>query len=121
MRERDFIMKPTMLIDFDDTLVDFIDAEIQAFYTIAKDYLNEATESDLQTFMRVNQAHWEAFQRGELNKEEVLNQRFRNFFARYDIEVDGPKVDHEYRTALSKATVKYMPYVLTTLDILKNH
>ena len=31
MRERDFIMKPTMLIDFDDTLVDFIDAEIKAF------------------------------------------------------------------------------------------
>lgn len=121
MRERDFIMKPTMLIDFDDTLVDFIDAEIQAFYTIAQDYLNEATESDLQTFMQVNQAHWEAFQRGELNKEEVLNQRFRNFFARYDIEVDGPKVDHEYRTSLSKATVKYMPHVLTTLDILKNH
>lgn len=114
-------MKPTMLIDFDDTLVDFVDAEVQAFYTIAQDYLNKATESDLQTFMQVNQAHWEAFQRGELTKEEVLNRRFHAFFAKYNIEVDGPKVDHEFRTALSNAPVKYMPYVLTTLDILKNH
>ena len=52
----------TILLDFDDTLVDFYDAEDKAFHNMAKHYHHYPTRR-LSIFKQINQAHWEAFQR----------------------------------------------------------
>lgn len=78
-----------ILFDFDDTLVDFYDAEKKAFYNLAQKYNHQPTQQDFEHFKKVNQAHWEAFQQNKLTKDEVLSQRFINYFNDYQIHVNG--------------------------------
>lgn len=108
----------TILLDFDDTLVDFYDAEDKAFHNMAKFYNHYPTEKDFQFFKKVNQAHWEAFQKNELTKEEVLSHRFIEYFSHYGIEVDGKEADIRFRDELAKAPVKYFDLALETIDRL---
>ena len=59
-----------ILFDFDDTLVDFYDAEKKAFYNLAQKYNHQPTQQDFEHFKKVNQAHWEAIQQNKLTKDE---------------------------------------------------
>ena len=51
----------TILLDFDDTLVDFYDAEDKAQYGQTLSSLPNSRR--LSIFKQINQAHWEAFKR----------------------------------------------------------
>ncbi len=51
-----------ILIDFDDTIVDFYDAEEWAFHYMANVFNHKATKDDFLTFKKINHQHWEAFQ-----------------------------------------------------------
>ncbi|MCI2947301.1 putative hydrolase of the HAD superfamily [Staphylococcus caledonicus] len=108
----------TILLDFDDTIVDFYDAEDKAFHNMAKRYNHYPTAKDFQFFKQVNQAHWEAFQKNELTKEEVLSHRFIEYFNHYNIEVDGKEADVIFRDELAKAPLKHFDTTLETLDRL---
>ena len=77
-----------ILFDFDDTLVDFMTLR-KAFYNLAQKYNHQPTQQDFEHFKKVNQAHWEAFQQNKLTKDEVLSQRFINYFNDYQIHVNG--------------------------------
>ena len=100
----------TILLDFDDTLVDFYDAEDKAFHNMAKHYHHYPTAEDFQFFKQINQAHWEAFQKNKLTKDEVLSHRF--------IEVDGKQADVTFRDELAKAPIKHFDSTLETIDRL---
>ena len=43
----------TLLLDFDDTLVDFDDAEEQAFFNMAQNYQSSPTYDDFTLFKRL--------------------------------------------------------------------
>ncbi|KRG09910.1 YjjG family noncanonical pyrimidine nucleotidase [Staphylococcus sp. NAM3COL9] len=112
----------SLLIDFDDTIVDFHDAESHAFFKMAGRYKMIANHEDLKTFMKVNQAHWEAFQINKLTKEEVLSKRFEVYFDLHEMIVDGKEADHIFRDELAKAPIKFFPHTVETLKHLKqNH
>lgn len=108
----------TILLDFDDTLVDFYDAEDKAFHNMAKHYHHYPTAEDFQFFKQINQAHWEAFQKNKLTKDEVLSHRFIEYFNHYGIEVDGKQADVTFRDELAKASIKHFDSTLETIDRL---
>ena len=108
----------TILLDFDDTLVDFYDAEDKAFHNMAKHYHHYPTAEDFQFFKQINQAHWEAFQKNKLTKDEVLSHRFIEYFNHYCIEVDGKQADVTFRDELAKAPIKHFDSTLETIDRL---
>ncbi|MFF5513512.1 YjjG family noncanonical pyrimidine nucleotidase [Staphylococcus capitis] len=109
-----------ILLDFDDTIVDFYDAEEKAFYNMAKHYRHFPTKQDFQHFRKVNQAHWEAFQQNELTKEQVLSHRFINYFNDYYIEVGGKEADEIFRDELAKAPLKFFDQTIETINQLKD-
>ncbi|MEP9851676.1 YjjG family noncanonical pyrimidine nucleotidase [Staphylococcus aureus] len=109
----------SLLIDFDDTLVDFHDAESYAFFKMAEKYKLKADYKDLETFMKVNQAHWEAFQVNQLTKEEVLSKRFEAYFDLHKMPVDGNEADFIFRDELANAPLKFFPHTVETLKHLK--
>ena len=78
----------TILLDFDDTLVDFMMPKIKLF-TIWPNIIIITQQRRLSIFKQINQAHWEAFQKNKLTKDEVLSHRFIEYFNHYGIEVDG--------------------------------
>ena len=108
----------TILLDFDDTLVDFYDAEDKAFHNMAKHYHHYPTNRRLSIFKQINQAHWEAFQKNKLTKDEVLSHRFIEYFNHYGIEVDGKQADVTFRDELAKAPIKHFDSTLETIDRL---
>lgn len=111
-----------ILFDFDDTLVDFYDAEKKAFYNLAQKYNHQPTQQDFEHFKKVNQAHWEAFQQNKLTKDEVLSQRFINYFNDYQIHVNGKEADKCFRAELAIAPVKLFDHTLEVIQQLKlNH
>ena len=63
----------TILLDFDDTLVDFMMPKIKLF-TIWPNIIIITQQQKTFNFKQINQAHWEAFQKNKLTKDEVLSQ-----------------------------------------------
>ncbi|PHK50648.1 YjjG family noncanonical pyrimidine nucleotidase [Staphylococcus edaphicus] len=109
----------SLLIDFDDTLVDFHDAEAYAFYKMTKQFQITTNENDLKIFMKINQAHWDAFQQNELTKAEVLSKRFEAYFHLHQMTVDGKLADQIFRDELANAPIKHFDLTIETLKQLK--
>ena len=53
-------------------------------------------------YKRINQDLWESFEKGEINREEVLNTRFSTLFKAYNREVDGALLETSYRSYLEE-------------------
>lgn len=85
---------------------------------MAKHYHHYPTAEDFQFFKQINQAHWEAFQKNKLTKDEVLSHRFIEYFNHYGIEVDGKQADVTFRDELAKAPIKHFDSTLETIDRL---
>ena len=107
----------TILLDFDDTLVDFMMPKIKLF-TIWPNIIIITNSRRLSIFKQINQAHWEAFQKNKLTKDEVLSHRFIEYFNHYGIEVDGKQADVTFRDELAKAPIKHFDSTLETIDRL---
>lgn len=97
-----------ILLDFDDTIVDFHDAEIKAYAYLMDQYQVPKHLHNYEQFKAINQAHWEAFQRGELSREEVLSFRFIETFKYYNMSIDGKKADMTFREGLANAPIKLL-------------
>lgn len=100
-------MIKVILWDVDGTLLDFEAAEKVAIrQCFASHDMGECTDGMLSRYIVINRKYWEALERGELTKPEVLVGRFREFF-----ETEGLPVKHaesfnkEYQVRLGDTIV----------------
>ncbi len=100
-------MIKVILWDVDGTLLDFGAAEKVAIrQCFASHNMGECTDEMLGRYIVINRKYWEALERGELTKPEVLVGRFREFF-----ETEGLPVEHaesfneEYQVRLGDTVV----------------
>ena len=87
-------------------------------FTIWPNIIIITQQRRLSIFKQINQAHWEAFQKNKLTKDEVLSHRFIEYFNHYGIEVDGKQADVTFRDELAKAPIKHFDSTLETIDRL---
>ncbi len=74
-------MIDTILWDVDDTLLDFQKSEACGIYAcLAEIGFHGCDDAMLARYSAINRRHWEALERGEMSKPEVLVGRFRCFF-----------------------------------------
>jgi 2-haloacid dehalogenase len=92
----------TLLFDVDDTLLDFGAAEDLALRLLLEEHQIPFTPETKVNYQRINYGLWKSFEEGRLDRAEVLNTRFSTFFKEYGQEVDGPLMDHNYRSYLEK-------------------
>jgi YjjG family noncanonical pyrimidine nucleotidase len=82
-------MIKAILWDIDGTLLDFLKSEE---YGIRKCFaqfgLGECTNEMLERYSVINRKWWNKLERGECTKPEVLNGRFKDFFATEGIPFD---------------------------------
>jgi len=90
-----------LLLDLDDTILDFHKAERIAIAKTISDFGVEATEAILARYHVINKAHWEMLERGELTRAEVLVNRFGVLFAELGVRVDAGAVAKVYEKNLS--------------------
>lgn len=96
-----------LLWDVDGTILDFEAAEKAAIHSLfIKFQLGTCTEEMIKRYSEINKKYWQALERGEMTKEEILIGRFQEFFSLEGIDVSvAPKFNEEYQVALGDTIV----------------
>ena len=116
-------MIKVILWDIDGTLLDFRPAERHALLSsFEKICPGECTDAMLEDYSAINRKYWEALERKEITKAEVLVQRFEEFFGKYGIDTALAKpFNAEYQVRLGDE-VHFFPKAKETVEaLLKNY
>ncbi len=70
----------TLLLDADNTLLDFNKDEHQALVKALEHFGVPATDENTKIYSEINQGMWKQLERGEITKPELKSTRFRLFF-----------------------------------------
>lgn len=97
-----------LLIDLDDTILDFQKAEHLGLCNTLRHYGVEPTEEIIASYLQINAAHWRALERGEMTRKQVNEGRFEMLFAQLGRQVDGGACAAYYLSQLS-LTHDYLP------------
>lgn len=82
-------MIKVILWDVDGTLLDFKQAEYAAIKKCFEIFeLGECTDEMIARYSAINRNYWEKLERGEITKQEVLVNRFAEFFEKENIKTD---------------------------------
>ncbi|MBQ7598682.1 MAG: YjjG family noncanonical pyrimidine nucleotidase [Clostridia bacterium] len=94
----------TFLFDADDTLLDFQKAERTALRQVLLAFEITPTDALMDRYSVINASLWHAFERGEVTKEEIKNERYRRLFAEFGVGqgIDTRKVNDRYLEFLSQ-------------------
>lgn len=91
-----------LLIDLDDTVLDFKKTERDAIAaTLLKAGL-DPTEEVCSRYSQINRLHWQMLERGELTRQQVLTGRFSMLFEEYGITASADQTALCYMQNLSK-------------------
>lgn len=96
-------MKYTLLLlDADDTLLDFKKTEAHALEATFRQYRLTYNEEIHTLYHTINHRLWRAFEEGAITKDQILRRRFRNLFAELGIEAALTGFEEEYQRALGQ-------------------
>lgn len=86
----------TLLLDNDDTLMDFADAERQAIKRTLLQNCLPYTEQLRATYSAINDSLWKRLERGEIKREKIFTERFRIFKEESGLSFSVKKVSADY-------------------------
>ena len=90
-----------LLFDIDDTLLDFKATEKSALTLLFEQQGITLTDEIEHTYNQINQTLWQAFERDEINRNEIFASRFPLLFKELDIAIDGLEFEKNYRHFLN--------------------
>ena len=91
-----------VLLDLDDTLLDFHRAEAEAIRHTLKEIGIDPTDETVALYSRINRSCWAKLETGEYTREEVLHRRFDILFDTLGVSGDAHETQklYEYRLSL---------------------
>lgn len=89
-----------VLLDLDDTILDFHKAEHIALSATLRELGIEPTEAVLKRYSEINMAHWKRLELGELTRTEVLHGRFTQLFCEMGVDGDCYEAQRIYEWKL---------------------
>lgn len=98
-------MLSLILWDVDDTLIDFPAAERRSLLALLGELGVTADDGMLSRYSALNRRRWEALERGELTRDEVMVGRFEDFFRSEGICGDPAEFNRRYQLALGDHVV----------------
>jgi 2-haloacid dehalogenase len=94
------------LFDLDDTLLDFKASEQLSFVrTMQALGLNDGVDGLFPQYQAINVELWRSFERGEVSKDFLKVERFRQTFAQNGLDLDPAAASHLYLESLSDTVV----------------
>lgn len=96
-----------LLLDADDTVFDFGAAERFAFFQTMQFMGISANEEMYQAYSVINERHWKALERGELNREQVLRGRYAVFLDTFRLTGDPDEVNRHYLETLATCDILF--------------
>ena len=94
-------MMEFLLLDLDDTILDFHKAERIALSKTIREFGLEPTEEILNRYHVINKWHWEQLEKGTMTRAEILVNRFAVLFQEQGIAVDAAACAKGYEKNLS--------------------
>lgn len=95
-------MVQTILLDLDNTLLDFNRAEANAIARAFQDLGLPAGEAVQQRYHEINRQQWERLERGEVTRDQLLILRFQLLFAQLGITADAAEACRRYEGYLAQ-------------------
>ena len=90
-----------LLLDLDDTILDFHKAERIALSKTIGEFGVEPSEAVLDRYHHINKWHWEQLELGVMTRDQVLVGRFAQLFEELGMEVDAAACMKGYEHNLS--------------------
>ena len=91
-----------VFLDLDDTILDFGAAEHAAISSTLAEMGVEPNEKNLTHYGEINRSCWQAMERGELTRDEVLLRRFELFYSELKITASPKDTQDLYAYRLSR-------------------
>ena len=91
----------TILFDADGTLLDFNAAEYHALIHTFEAYGYPYNERIKNRYLQINKSLWEAYEKGEMSREDVIYSRFGKLFKELGIQDDGIQFEDDYQIRLA--------------------
>lgn len=92
----------SLLLDLDDTLLDFKAAEAKAIRKVLKNNSLPCDDEAVRTYSRINKSFWESFERGEIPKSAIFTGRFEKLLEVFGREGDPAALSAEYGKGLAE-------------------
>ena len=93
--------QPAVLLDIDDTLLDFHKAEALALTKALREMQVDPTEETIARYSQINRQQWELLEEGLLTREQVLLRRFEILFRELGVERSPARTRDLYEQYLS--------------------
>ena len=106
-----------LLLDLDDTILDFHKAERIAIAKTFRDFGVDPTEEVLHRYHLINKSCWERLETGEWTREQVLVNRFDMLFAEVGVQADATACARAYEKNLSIGHY-FLPGALEAVEAL---
>lgn len=90
-----------LLLDADDTLLDFTKSEEAAFSKVARQFGLPEDAARYSRYHAINACFWKRLERGEIDVEQLTVRRFEELFAAEGVQVDCVAFNREYRASLA--------------------
>lgn len=91
----------TLLFDADETLFDFRRSESLALREVFRRHALPESGAFVDAYRRINDALWDRFNRGEIEKSEITDTRFVRLFAQFGVPLDGVDFNRRYLDTLA--------------------
>lgn len=91
----------TVLLDLDQTILDFNKIEKYAISKVIEENGLIPTIDMIKQYHEIDMLWWEKFERGEVELENLLVNRFHEYFSLYGVNVNGSIVNKHYLQYLS--------------------
>lgn len=90
-----------VLLDLDDTILDFHKAEYEALKDTLLHFGVAPSDARIARYSEINDAQWKRLEKGELTREKVKLRRFELFFAELGVDCDAEAARAYYENRLS--------------------
>ncbi len=90
-----------VLLDIDDTLLDFQKSQNESIVNAFKDQGVDITDNMLKSYNELNVAMWKDYEKSLTTTNEIFNTRFQKLSDLYNLGCDGSKVESKFRENLN--------------------
>lgn len=96
-------MFTTVMLDVDNTLLDFDRCAVYAMSKAMSDWKMEYTDEIFEVFCEVNRDVWQQLEKGILTEEELYRIRWQLIFDRLGIQRNGAEFEHLFLKYLKES------------------
>lgn len=109
----------TLLLDLDNTLLDFNKAEEAAIIRVLKEFSLPYDNATVKTYSEINSSFWKRFEKGEIPKNAIFEGRFIKLLEVLDESRDSKAISEQYIKNLSEGYFT-IDGAIEILEYLKN-